>query len=215
METGSTTEGEAAPLGMKRPAIDGFDIRLRCPTVTLLGLNSTQCALENMCSQIEDQTANSTNLDTLLAMSSKLVDTYNEACVTESLAMLPSFMSKFLAGNESGVFLSIDVGGSTLRAALVEVTGTTSEGRVQPQIYGIRTWEISPSIKGLSGTAFLGWIAGNIACMLNEIEAQRHESGQSALPLLSTINGRLATGLSWSFPLRLVTPNALLYKNLD
>lgn len=214
MET-SSTKCEATPLGKKRPSIDGFDIRLGCRTVTLLDLNSTQCALEKMCSQIQDETAISTNLDTLLAMSSKLVDSYNEACVAESVAMLPSFMSKVLAGNESGVFLSIDVGGSTLRAALVKVTGSTSGGREQPQIYGMRTWEISPSIKGLSGTAFLEWIAGKIACMLNEIEAQRHKAGQSAPPLLSTINGRLSTGLAWSFPLRLVTLNSLSYKNLD
>lgn len=115
------------------------------------------------------------------------------ACIVDSLArtmkssvndsnsatMLPSLIKTLPTGKEKGTFLSVDVGGSTLRIALVAL-----ESR-QPRIVAFDTHVIDASIKSLNGLEFFLWIGKHIKNLLFHAQCTHH----------------LDMGLSWSFPI--------------
>ena len=102
--------------------------------------------------------------------------------------MLPSFCNTLPTGEETGTFISLDVGGSTLRIALVELHGRG--GQESPMmIKRMASSKIDEPIRRLPGTEFFDWMAGRIEAMLEEEKAAW--SHDQTLPL----------GLAWSFPI--------------
>lgn len=102
---------------------------------------------------------------------------------SNSATMLPSLISALPSGKEKGMFLSVDVGGSTLRIALIELFGRASG--ISPRVVGSDTHPINAATKSLKGKDFFRWIGCHI---------------KSLLELLGVNDKHTSMGLSWSFP---------------
>jgi hexokinase len=102
--------------------------------------------------------------------------------------MIPSFVTKMPNGNETGTFLSLDLGGTNLRIAAVELLGAGKSS--------VRELKRRPTmeLKTGEGALFFDWIADAIHDLVTD-EA-RH------LFTESQVSGRdqLALGVCWSFP---------------
>ncbi|KAH0558516.1 hypothetical protein GP486_004824 [Trichoglossum hirsutum] len=123
----------------------------------------------------------------LLAMSNQLQIQFRKRLQDCSTCMLPSYNHTLPSGNEKGAYLALDVGGSTLRVALVELCGRLSVGEPM-RIKAVESWSIDGPIKALEGDAFFDWMAARIEEMLGQ-DKHMHV-GDTPLP----------TGLAWSFP---------------
>jgi hexokinase len=64
----------------------------------------------------------------LMQFSQKLKRQFRERLWSNPECMLPSYNSQLPTGHESGQYLALDVGGSTLRVALVELKGRGASG---------------------------------------------------------------------------------------
>ncbi|KAM0561052.1 hypothetical protein ACHAPJ_003553 [Fusarium lateritium] len=104
--------------------------------------------------------------------------------------MLPSYSHQLPRGTEVGRFVALDVGGSTLRVALVELCGRISNIGEQSKIVSIRNFFISPEIKALQGMEFFDWMAERI---LETLSAELEQHGRP--------DGPLPMSLAWSFPI--------------
>lgn len=126
---------------------------------------------------------------TLYDMSAKLQEEFREKLRDSNICMLPSYHHTLPTGHERGTFLALDVGGSTFRIALVQLTGkdTWKNGM---HIKRIRSNVISKQVRDLKGQAFFDWMADRIQEMLEE---DGHEADSGDAPLLM--------GLAWSFPI--------------
>lgn len=93
--------------------------------------------------------------------------------------MLPSLISSLPNGSESGTFLSVDVGGSTLRIALIALHNR------HPHVIDSKIHPIAAPIKSLSGMDFFLWIGRRIKSLLASANYHKH----------------ISMGLSWSFPI--------------
>lgn len=100
-------------------------------------------------------------------------------------------------GDEQGEYLVIDVGGLTLRVAMVEIkppgdSDNNSDRENRINLVLERQWTVENSVKVMD-LKFFRWIAKNV----RETLADRHEfvSGKS----------KLNTGISWSFPLEMTS----------
>ncbi|KAL2266147.1 hypothetical protein VTJ83DRAFT_5499 [Remersonia thermophila] len=125
----------------------------------------------------------------LRQLSQKLKSQFRERLRSNPECMLPSYISRLPAGRESGRFLALDVGGSTLRVALVELIGS---GPTAPESRVIRmdSFKIDHHVRNLRGEAFFDWMAERIRQALSEDDAREHDPEH---PLL--------VGLAWSFPI--------------
>lgn len=100
--------------------------------------------------------------------------------------MLPSFNHLLPTGDEVGEYLALDVGGSTLRVALIHLRGRGMVER-ETEIAHISTFKITPEIKQLEGLAFFDWMAERI----HEVLGAYKENTRDEIRL----------GLAWSFPI--------------
>ncbi|RCH93209.1 glucokinase [Rhizopus azygosporus] len=102
--------------------------------------------------------------------------------------MIPSFVTKMPMGNETGTFLSLDLGGTNLRIAAVELRGAG-----KTTVHELKRCP-STELKTGEGSVFFDWIADAIQELIT-VEA-RH--------LFSTaqVEGKetLSLGVCWSFP---------------
>ena len=115
----------------------------------------------------------------------------NPAC------MLPSYNSQLPTGHELGQYLALDVGGSTLRVALVDLRGRGVSG-CESGIVRMNTFKIDADVRNLEGLEFFDWMAERIRRTVAEGSENGHTPER---PLLA--------GLSWSFPIEYgpYTPN--------
>ncbi|KAH6678858.1 hexokinase-1 [Plectosphaerella plurivora] len=130
--------------------------------------------------------------DGLATLSTAVKAQFRDALKTKTECMLPSYNHQLPSGRETGRYLALDVGGSTLRVALVELHGTR-KGASGPEseIVRIKAFPIGLDVKGLEGAAFFDWMAARIIEVLaEEKEGHRQES-----------DGPLPMALSWSFPI--------------
>lgn len=99
--------------------------------------------------------------------------------------MIPSFVTSLPTGNETGTYLSLDLGGSTLRVSAVKLQG---QGKVQ--VTEIKR-HISPNdpLRTCHVDIFFDWMVDCISELLQKIgmaTTQPHEP--------------LSLGVCWSFP---------------
>lgn len=130
----------------------------------------------------------------LYAMSEKLQKEFDEKLRSSNICMLPSYQHTLPTGEERGAFLALDVGGSTFRIALVQLTGKDS-WRNGMHIKRMKNFKIDKSVRDLKGRAFFDWMAERIQDMLEEEgkeDRHRRDSGAPPLPM----------GLAWSFPIK-------------
>ncbi|KAI0477830.1 hexokinase-1 [Xylariaceae sp. FL0804] len=122
----------------------------------------------------------------LRRFASALKAQFRERLAAHTECMLPSFNHLLPTGRETGRYLALDVGGSTLRVALVELRGRGAGAGRETDIVRMVSFRITPEVKRLEGMAFFDWMAARIHEVVREDAAQR--------------SGPLPVGLAWSFP---------------
>ena len=127
-------------------------------------------------------------------MSARLQRRYLEKLHVSTECMLPSYNHTLPTGQETGTCLALDVGGSTLRVALIELGGK-SQGAGGLKIVHMSTSPIDDVVRRLSGTSFFDWMAKRIASILAECPVK---NGRNVEPL--------PVGISWSFPVEQTSP---------
>ncbi|KAK9466130.1 hypothetical protein V1512DRAFT_263944 [Lipomyces arxii] len=105
-----------------------------------------------------------------------------------SATMLPSYIYKYPTGSETGVFVALDVGGSTLRIAVVKFDPAVVLKRV---ILYSTAEMIDFAVRNLDGRSFFLWIASQLHSVVYVAYANNWLSEQD----------RILVGLTWSFPL--------------
>ncbi|KAH7040281.1 uncharacterized protein B0I36DRAFT_344050 [Microdochium trichocladiopsis] len=133
--------------------------------------------------------------DGLKALSNGLKSQYRERLHIVGENMLPSFNHLLPTGGEVGEFLALDVGGSTLRVAVVQLRGRSMAGR-EAEIARLSSFKITPEIKQLEGLAFFDWMADRIHEVLGEDRSNAKEE--------------IRLGLAWSFAIDQVSPGGAL-----
>jgi hexokinase len=100
--------------------------------------------------------------------------------------MIPSYVTSLPSGNEKGTYLSLDLGGSTLRICAVELQGY---GKVN--VTEIKR-QINPNdpLRTTHVVEFFDWMTDAISELLVKIG---HKSSESTKPL--------SLGICWSFPI--------------
>lgn len=135
-----------------------------------------------------------TNED-LLRVSAGLKAQYREALAANEWNMLPSYNYRVPSGQETGRFLAIDVGGTTLRIALVELRGRDAPaGTAACEILRTNVVRLE-ECKALVGMAFFEWMADRILETVF-VDGERW-NGDGPLPMAVT----------WSFPIECVPLN--------
>jgi hypothetical protein len=128
-------------------------------------------------------------LQNLLSISNRLQSEFAEKLQASNISMLPSYTSTLPTGNEKGSYLALDVGGSTLRLALVELQGRNSkEGSMK--IVKMFSHKIDNAVRGLKGREFFDWMADRIKELVSHPEVQRAHSDDI-----------YDMGVAWSFPI--------------
>lgn len=130
----------------------------------------------------------------LLEMSERMQEEYREKLQKSDISMLPSYQHTLPSGKEKGDFLALDVGGSTLRIALVRLDGRDGGGL---QIKRSRNFVINEDVRRLKGEEFFDWMAGKISEMKAEYNF-----------LQGTVDERLEMGMAWSFPIEQTSPSS-------
>ncbi|KAK0708336.1 hypothetical protein B0H67DRAFT_337912 [Lasiosphaeris hirsuta] len=127
--------------------------------------------------------------DGLGDFSAKLKAQFRRGLWSNPACMLPSYNHQLPTGHERGQFLALDVGGSTLRVALVELRGRGAKGSAS-NIVRFDSFKIDNQVRALVGVAFFDWMAARILQTVAEGSKQGHSPED---PLLM--------GLAWSFPI--------------
>ena len=135
-----------------------------------------------------------TSIECLLSLSERLQAEFKEHLVTSPQCMLPSFNYTLPTGQEQGTYLALEVGGSNLRMALVELRGR-SRGPESIRIRQTRLWAIDSQIRQLKDLKFFDWMAAKIAELLL-LEKRSLDNTGSVEPL--------RMGVAWSFPIESV-----------
>lgn len=130
--------------------------------------------------------------DGLRRFSGQLKSQFKIGLQTNPACMLPSYNHQMPNGLERGQYLALDVGGSTLRVALVELRGREARGQ-ESAIVCMRSFKIDADIKGLEGVAFFDWMALRVLETISNDIAHDH-SPEKPIPM----------GLAWSFPIQYV-----------
>jgi hexokinase len=128
--------------------------------------------------------------DGLQELSNNLRKQLLERLETDMECMLPSYSHQLPRGTEVGRFVALDVGGSTLRVALVELCGRVSNIGEESRIVSMRNFHITPEIKALEGMLFFDWMAEKI---LETLSAELEQQDRS--------DGPLPMSMAWSFPI--------------
>ncbi|KAK4127318.1 actin-like ATPase domain-containing protein [Parathielavia appendiculata] len=125
----------------------------------------------------------------LKQLSRKLKSQFRERLWSNPVCMLPSYNSQLPTGDEVGQFLALDVGGSTLRVALVDLRGRGAPGS-EDNIIQMDTFKIDSDVRSLRGREFFDWMAERIHRTVAKDSSRGHRPEH---PLLM--------GLAWSFPI--------------
>lgn len=143
--------------------------------------------MEDLMLEVEDLFERQLRIESLLSMSRKLQGELRERLKSGPQSMLPSHNYTLPTGHERGIYLALEVGGSTLRVALVELHG---QGVSQERLR-VRRIECSPidaNVRQLRELAFFDWIAARIGDML-------------AMEVNTKMDEPLRMGIAWSFPI--------------
>ncbi len=153
--------------------------------------------LEEFLESVEREFRVKVGLKSLLALSDGLRVQFAESLLENPQCMLPSYNHQLPTGNERGTYLALDVGGSTFRVALIELSGRESKGN-ESNILIIKSFKINNAIKQLKGVLFFDWMAERIEETLSG-QAEGHNMSEAPL----------STGVAWSFPIECVHPTTL------
>lgn len=97
--------------------------------------------------------------------------------------MIPSYVTRLPTGQETGTFLALDLGGSTLRVCAVHLLG---QGNVKVDEIK-RSISMTDPLRTGSTLVFFDWMVDTVDQLLKDYELQSSQA--------------LAMGVSWSFPI--------------
>jgi hexokinase len=129
------------------------------------------------------------DMRSLESLSQGLQEQFKQKLQTSDICMLPSFNHNLPRGDECGSYLAVDVGGSNLRVALVDLGGNQHGNAMK--IVKLLGFPITSDIRSLQGATFFDWVAGRI----EEITLCREVQ-------LSLGHGPYTIGVAWSFPIK-------------
>lgn len=147
----------------------------------------TRLALEHFLDVVERSFRDPMEEKKLVALSDGMRTQMTASLLDNPLCMLPSYNHQLPSGEEQGSFLALDVGGSTFRVALVELTRAENESQ-ECRILTKASFKIDNSIRQLRGVLFFDWMAERI---------ERTLVGQ----VKSKQSTPLSMGMAWSFPI--------------
>ncbi|PSR81047.1 hexokinase-1 [Coniella lustricola] len=119
---------------------------------------------------------------------------FQDGLLTNPACMLPSYNHQLPSRSEHGRYLALDVGGSTLRVAVVQLRGRDADGSAS-RIVRQDSFKIDRAVKDLEGLAFFDWVAQKIVSTVSAARGPEHQD-----PHLGS-TGPLFMGLAWSFPI--------------
>lgn len=147
--------------------------------------------LDSLLHEVQSQFEQQTRIEDLLALSKKLQAELQQHMTSSPQCMLPSFNYELPTGQEQGTYLALEVGGSNLRMALVELNGRNLGMRIQRTM----CFAIDTAIRQLKECSFFDWMAEQIGKLLSvKVESSSHREGNGPLPM----------GVAWSFPIESV-----------
>ena len=150
--------------------------------------------LDDLLEEVQSLFQQQLKIESLLSLSKQLQLELKQHLVSSPQCMLPSFNYTLPTGEELGTYLALEVGGSNLRMALVDLRGR-SQGNGAIQIKRALSFPIDTSVRQLKGHAFFDWMAEKIGEML-VLENGRPNLRQGSEPL--------RMGVAWSFPIEFV-----------
>ena len=150
-----------------------------------------QPKMESLLDEVKDVFGRQLDLESLLGFSKKLQIQLRQHLQASEQCMLPSFNYNLPTGQEQGIYLALEVGGSNLRIAMVELVGRY-QGLSSMRIIRIDTCPISLEVKQLTGHGFFDWMAERVGDMLDQ-EGRNPEREDGIVPL--------RMGVAWSFPI--------------
>lgn len=132
----------------------------------------------------------------VVELSRRLQAQYIEALKGNEACMLPSYNHLLPSGKEKGIYVALDVGGSTFRVAVLELYGKGAVSSSEAwNIMTLQSFKIDDSVKELRGLAFFDWLAERLEGVLETTE------GLEKRCPISGKRGNMNMGLSWSFPI--------------
>lgn len=160
------------------------------PGTTKAGKGKSTKTLQEFLKEAEAALLGPVSGDGLQELSAGLKKQFIERLLKDEQCMLPSYSHQLPFGNECGQYLALDVGGSTLRVAVVELRGRGVDTDKQSEIVSMHNYRIGKDVKDLEGMAFFNWMGQKIAETL--AESGKHEnSAEKPLPV----------ACAWSFPI--------------
>ena len=151
-------------------------------------------AMESFLDEVQHAFASQLDLNALLHHSQKLQTQLRQHLKASEQCMLPSFNYNLPTGKEQGLYLALEVGGSNLRIAMVELGGR-QQGSDAMRIMRIDTCPITFDVKLLPGDGFFKWMAERVKEMLQREGTHLNED---------TDMKPLHMGVAWSFPIESV-----------
>ncbi|KAI9257351.1 hypothetical protein BDA99DRAFT_441309 [Phascolomyces articulosus] len=109
----------------------------------------------------------------------------NTASASGLATMIPSYVTRLPTGHETGTYLALDIGGSTLRVCAVQLLG---QGQVN--VTEVKRLITDP-LRASSTIVFFDWIADTVAELYALLPEETRDDTSPPL----------AMGVSWSFPL--------------
>ncbi len=144
--------------------------------------------LDLLLQEVQVEFEQQSRIEDLLALSKKLQADLRQHMISSPQCMLPSFNYELPTGQEQGTYLALEVGGSNLRMALVELSGRSRGMRIQR----VMCCSIDTAIRQLNEYDFFDWMAERVKELL----------GAEVGPLCPTDgDGPLPMGVAWSFPI--------------
>ena len=147
--------------------------------------------LNTLLQEVQRQFEQQSRIEDLLALSEKLQSELRQHMISSPQCMLPSFNYELPTGQEQGTYLALEVGGSNLRIALVELKGRKLGMRIVRWV----CFAIDMAIRQLKEYDFFDWMAERVGELLGMgAECSGPAEGTATLPM----------GVAWSFPIESV-----------
>jgi len=152
--------------------------------------NGRKIGREEFLEMVEKAFRPSSSRKRLRELSEGMRKQFLESMEDNQLCMLPSYNHQLPSGDERGTFLALDVGGSTFRVALIELSGRDAGAGQEGRILKRATFKINNGVKQLKGVLFFDWMAERIEETLSG-QSEGHDMSEAPLSM----------GLAWSFPI--------------
>ncbi|KAG5984008.1 hypothetical protein E4U55_006373 [Claviceps digitariae] len=123
-------------------------------------------------------------------LSIELKKQFIERLQKDKQCMLPSFSHQLPFGTEQGEYVALDVGGSTLRVAVVALRGREAIVDKQSEIISMHSYRIDKNVKNLRGMQFFGWMAEKV-----------RETLAGSCCYANSPEKPLPVACAWSFPI--------------